>query len=91
MEVIPKYGCDGDFGAGFLHECGGYSNSIDEEVTSFTFSPRMWRLFQKIVLLGKLDAVFSTNVEVIPITVSSESKAKRFLHECGGYSYHCTR
>ena len=50
------------------------------------FSPRMWRCFSRVAAVLEFDRVFSTYVEVFPITLSFRGLTVGFLHVCGGVS-----
>ena len=50
----------------FLHVCGGVSLVVLAVVPLPSFSPRMWRCFQVVVLMLRPSLLFSTYVEVFP-------------------------
>ena len=52
----------------FLHVCGGVSGDPSKPVIAAGFSPRMWRCFHSKKLNGHRRAVFSTYVEVFPLS-----------------------
>ena len=68
----------------FLHVCGGDPVVPTPLPKNKSFSPRMWR-WSYDAGTSKVDArVFSTYVEVIPISESGVTEAQGFLHVCGG-------
>ncbi len=70
----------------FLHVCGGVSKRINEGLTVFLFSPRMWRCFPLQRPLRLRLSIFSTYVEVFLKTSRINGCATDFLHVCGGVS-----
>ena len=84
VEVIPMVTTALKQAISILHVCGGDPHQSPRSHYQFWYSPRVWRWSLSIVMWSKRLEVFSTCVEVIPITKHSEAVTPSILHVCGG-------
>ena len=69
---------------GILHVCGGDPDLPLSNADKVEYSPRMWRWSYLTLLILMLSQVFSTYVEVIPLTADNGYIFDGILHVCGG-------
>ena len=84
VEVILCSICKKFFKFCILHVCGGDPRSNSMVSFHRRYSPRMWRWSLDLISIYCRHFVFSTYVEVIPITTASGLFKNSILHVCGG-------
>ena len=70
-----------------LHVRGGVSILDTDKVSLSRSSPRPWRCFIISPVFTRVFQVFSTSVEVFPMTLLSQNTVSRLLHVRGGVSH----
>ncbi len=86
VEVFLKASCLLPKWTGLLHVRGGVSNSLPVRVLPPESSPRPWRCFCRLSLQSLPYSVFSTSVEVFPVSGSRAFDKAGLLHVRGGVS-----
>ena len=84
VEVIPKIKTTKFQYCSILHVCGGDPQDLYSKFDTKQYSPRMWRWSSVSWYWGTAKTVFSTYVEVIPVSVNGRLHADSILHVCGG-------
>ena len=69
-----------------LHACGDVSDSPDIHDDFITSAPRMWRCFYRGRHFGRVHAICSTHVEMLPRPKRVPMPTSHLLHACGDVS-----